>query len=87
MWHIFAKQREDGIVEGWHGDGNSARTSLMYALWKTQGASLRPWREDTRLAATYDTEGVLHVLVTADWQWHGQARFDWPRHRDYLEPA
>ena len=34
MWAI---QKPDGIIEGWHGDGNFARTSLMYALWKTQG--------------------------------------------------
>ncbi len=37
MDYIFSKQRDDGIIEGWHGDGNSARTALMYALWKTQG--------------------------------------------------
>ena len=28
MWTI---QKPDGIIEGWHGDGNFARTAIMYA--------------------------------------------------------
>ncbi len=63
MWHICARQREDGVIEGWHGDGNSARTAMMYALWKTQGASVRPWREDVRLGAALDDAGTLHLLL------------------------
>ncbi|MGC9329289.1 MAG: hypothetical protein ACP5I1_16770, partial [Candidatus Hinthialibacter sp.] len=43
---LLAKQRPDGIIEGWHGDGNFARTALMYALWKTQGVHILPWRAD-----------------------------------------
>ncbi len=43
---MWGKQRPDGIIEGWHGDGNFARTSLMFALWKTQGITLEPWRSD-----------------------------------------
>ena len=43
---MWAKQQPDGVIEGWHGDGNFARTSLMYALWKSQGACVRPWRND-----------------------------------------
>ena len=27
-------QKESGIIEGWHGDGNFARTTIMYCLWK-----------------------------------------------------
>ena len=40
-----------GIIEGWHGDGNFARTSLMYCLWKTQGTYLKPWRPDVKWGA------------------------------------
>ena len=29
MEYIFKKQRYDGVLEGWHGDGNSARTALL----------------------------------------------------------
>lgn len=84
MWHIFSKQREDGIVEGWHGDGNSARTALMYALWKTQGVAVRPWRDDVYVGAVVDDAGVLHLSLRSEWLWNGTLRFDRPRHRDYL---
>lgn len=84
MWHIFAKQREDGTIEGWHGDGNSARTALMYALWKTQGITIRPWRDDLRLGAVLDETGALHLLLQSGWLWRGAIRMDRPRHRDPL---
>lgn len=84
MWHIFDRQRSDGILEGWHGDGNSARTSLMYALWKTQGTAVHPWREDVRLGGAVDEQGSLHLLVKAEWKWQGKVVVDRPRHREYL---
>ena len=31
--------RSYGVIEGWHGDGNFARTTIMYCLWKTQGVT------------------------------------------------
>src|SRR5690349_978417 len=34
---LWAKQQPDGIIEGWHADGNFARTTIMYCLWKSQG--------------------------------------------------
>jgi hypothetical protein len=43
MWDL---QQPDGIIEGWYGDGNFARTSIMYCLWKTQGLTIRNWNED-----------------------------------------
>lgn len=43
---MWAKQQSSGIIEGWHGDGNFARTTIMYCLWKTQGLIIHPWRED-----------------------------------------
>lgn len=84
MWHVFDRQRSDGILEGWHGDGNSARTSLMYALWKTQGTAVHPWREDVRLGGVVDERGALHLLVKAEWKWQGNVVVDRPRHREYL---
>ena len=59
---MWAKQKPDGVIEGWHGDGNFARTSLMYALWKTQGCRLEPWRADLRFGAVRDGgEALLSV--------------------------
>jgi len=77
---FLAKQREDGIVEAWYGDGNSVRTALMYALMKTQGAYVTPWREDVRIGAMADA-GALRVHVAAAEPWEGVVRFDYPRHR------
>jgi len=78
---LYRKQRADGILEGWHGDGNSARTALMYALWKTQGTAASPWRDDLRLGAVRGADGSLSVSLAADWPWTGALRFDRPRHR------
>ena len=32
---MWAKQKADGVIEGWHGDGNSARTSILSAGTET----------------------------------------------------
>ena len=60
---MFAMQQPDGIVEGWHGDGNFARTALMYGLWKTQGARLSPWKHSLRLGAVASEKESYFVLT------------------------
>ena len=75
--------RGRGIVEGWYADGNFNRTSLMYALWKTQGTSVRPWRADVRFGAVRRGDRLL-VSIEADSTWTGELRFDVPRHRTIL---
>lgn len=80
---MWAKQQPDGVIEGWHGDGNFARTSLMYALWQSRGVRVEPWREDVRLGAVQH-EGELLVSLTAEKPWSGRLIFDRPRHRDFL---
>ena len=77
MWAI---QKPDGIIEGWHGDGNFARTSLMYALWKTQGTTVQPWRADVRFGAAREGDTV-YLTLTADQPWEGRLLFDRPRHQ------
>ena len=77
MWR---PQRSDGVVEGWHGDGNSARTSIMYALFKTQGMHLRPWRKDVRIGAVMQDEKLCISLIAAE-AWSGKIIFDRPRHK------
>ncbi|RME95252.1 MAG: hypothetical protein D6766_03755 [Verrucomicrobia bacterium] len=81
MWRI---QKPDGVIEGWHGDGNFARTSLMYALWKTAGVWIEPWRPDVRFGAAVAADGTLCLSLWADQPWRGRVHFDRPRHRDYL---
>lgn len=81
MWN---KQQADGVIEGWHGDGNFARTSLMYALLKTQGCRLEPWREDLRIGAHRDGKD-LRLFLAAEKPWNGKLVFDHPRHRDLMK--
>ena len=78
--YMFKKQRADGVIEGWHGDGNSARTWLLYALWKTSGLTIRPWRPDVRYGAVRK-DGKLHIVLAADKRWTGRILFDQPRHK------
>lgn len=81
MWR---PQAESGIIEGWHGDGNVARTALMYALWKTQGVTVQPWREDLLVGAV-EEGGKLYLIVSAGEQpWSGKICFDRPRHKEHL---
>jgi predicted transposase/invertase (TIGR01784 family) len=82
---LLAKQADTGVVAGWHGDGNFARTALMWALWKTQGCYLEPWRNDLRIGAVPDGAGGLQIAVAADWPWAGKIRFDVPRHAEYFK--
>lgn len=77
---FLARQRDDGIIEDWYGDGNYVRTALMYALMKSQGTWVEPWREDVRLGAIPDGDGILLVLE-CDQPWEGRIQFDVPRHQ------
>jgi len=70
--------QESGIIEGWHGDGNFARTSIMYCLWKTQGISVQPWREDVIFGATMK-ENKLYISLQAAGDWQGVIKFDFSR--------
>jgi hypothetical protein len=80
---MWARQRPDGVIEGWHGDGNNARTSLLYALWKTRGLTARPWRPDLRFGAVRRGK-ALCVSVRAERPWAGRLLFDRPRHKTDL---
>ena len=80
---IYGDWNESGIVEGWHGDGNFARTSTMYALWKTQGVHVNPWREDVFYGAV-EKDDKLFLAFFAEADWKGKLVFDHPRHRDHL---
>ncbi|MEX2512294.1 MAG: hypothetical protein WD398_05265 [Cyclobacteriaceae bacterium] len=72
--------RNMGIIEGWHGDGNFARTTMMFCLWKTQGTTVLPWKENLYFGAAPDKNGIqLALLSEADWE--GKIKFDHPRHQ------
>ncbi len=79
---LLGKQRDSGLMEGWHGDGNTARTTLMWTLWKTQGITAGPWRTDLLLGAERTADGALRVFVQCEHPWRGVLRFDRKRHRE-----
>ena len=81
MWKI---QKPDGVVEGWHGDGNFARTTIMYCLWKTKGLTIRPWREDVIFGAVQDGN-ILKISIRAERKWEGKILFDVPRHKTVMK--
>ena len=76
-------QKPDGVIEGWHGDGNYARTAILWVLMKQQGVTIQPWREDVTLGAVLDDEG-LRLILTAEQSWSGKLIFDRPRHREVM---
>jgi len=80
MWNY---QKSDGIIEGWHGDGNFARTTIMYCLWKTQGLLPDKWDEKLMLGATGD-KTFIRVAVSCETGWKGKIKFDIPRYRDKM---
>jgi len=80
MWDM---QQPDGIIEGWHGDGNFARTTIMYCLWKTKGLTIRPWRDDVVFGASAEGD-ILRVYISSDRSWRGKLLFDTPRHKTIM---
>jgi hypothetical protein len=80
---LFEFQKEDGSLEGWWGDGNFARTSLMYAFYKTRGSYCIPWRKDLLLAAEKTGDG-LEIYLKAKKAWSGNLCFDPARHSHFL---
>jgi hypothetical protein len=81
MWN---KQKPNGIIEGWHCDGNFARTTIMYCLWKTKGLTIRHWRKDVVFGAVQQGD-TLKISIVADKQWEGKILFDTPRHQTNMK--
>jgi len=52
---------------------------LMYALWKTQGVTIRPWRADVRFGASATV--TLSTSASRHQPWEGHLLFDRPRHK------
>ncbi|MBK9389217.1 MAG: hypothetical protein IPN68_03145 [Bacteroidetes bacterium] len=80
MWN---KQQPSGIIEGWHGDGNFARTTIMYCLWKTQGTYLVPWNDGLEIGAVQN-DSSLYLSITSRNIWEGKLMFDIKRHKEFM---
>jgi hypothetical protein len=81
MWNM---QKNNGIIEGWHGDGNFARTTIMYCFWKTKGLTIQPWRDDVILGAVQD-DNALKISISSRRGWKGKIIFDPPRHKTIMK--
>ena len=77
-------QKQSGVIEGWHGDGNYARTAIMWVLWKQQGTTIQPWRFDTKLGAVLEGK-ELCIVMTTEQPWQGKLHFDQPRHKTIMK--
>ncbi|MBS3770918.1 MAG: hypothetical protein KGY69_11770 [Bacteroidales bacterium] len=77
------KWKDSGIIEGWHGDGNFARTTIMYCLWKTQGLTAKPWDESLQFGAVSDTN-TLYISIRSGEAWNGELIFDYKRHKENM---
>ncbi len=77
---FLKRQRDDGIIEDWYGDGNYVRTALMYVFMKSQGTWIEPWNKDVSLGAVEQDNSILITLVSEE-DWQGILRFDKPRHK------
>ncbi len=80
---FLAYQKASGIVEGWYGDGNYARTALMVGLYYTQGVMCRPRQNDLRFGAVRDGDSLV-ISISADKDWQGKLTFDTARHKRNL---
>jgi len=80
MWNY---QKPDGIIEGWHGDGNFARTTIMYCLWKTQGIIPDHWDEKLKIGAVYES-GQLIIAASCENVWEGKLQFGIPRYKEKM---
>lgn len=81
---MWGKQQESGIIEGWHGDGNFARTTIMYNLWKSKGVYAQPWRKDLLLGAEQKGDSLL-ITLKSDEPWEGKLFFDKSRHKENMK--
>ncbi|MBC8468908.1 MAG: FAD-dependent oxidoreductase [Planctomycetes bacterium] len=81
MWSM---QKSSGIIEGWHGDGNFARTTIMYCLWKTKGLTIEPWSNDVIFGAVLDGD-ALKISISSRRGYTGKIIFDSPRHKTIMK--
>ena len=80
---MWKKQQPSGIIEGWHGDGNFARTTIMYCLWKTQGTYPLPWNDGLEIGAVQNDSSLFLSVRSRD-KWEGKLKFDIKRHKEFM---
>jgi hypothetical protein len=80
MGNLFGFQQADGRVTDENIDGNFIRTSLLYALWLSQGARLEPWEPGLQLGGV-QVDDCLVLYAASARSWSGNILLDSERHR------
>lgn len=78
---MLAMQQPDGHIENWYGEGNYNRTSMLYALMKSQGARPRHWKPGVGVGAVREGERLFLSLEAPAAE---IVQFDFARHRRVL---
>lgn len=73
-----------GVIEGWHGDGNFARTTIMYNLWKTKGVYTDHFIEGLKIGGEIQGNSLYLVLQAPEKKWRGKILFDKSRHKTVM---
>jgi hypothetical protein len=81
LWNM---QKDNGVIEGWHGDGNFARTTILYGLWKSQGLTAVPHAGNLELGAVLEG-GALYISIHDTRDYQGKIRFDQARHQNVFK--
>ncbi|WP_236970515.1 hypothetical protein [Membranihabitans marinus] len=79
-----AEWKNRGIIEGWHGDGNFARTIIMYCLMKTNDITIQPWQNDVIYGSVLSNDS-LFITLTTEQQWQGQLMFSNSRQQHIMK--
>lgn len=75
---MMAMQKPNGHIENWYGEGNYNRTTMIYALMKSQGVRPEEWKPGVRIGAVREGD---KLFVALDAPAAARVRFDFARHR------
>jgi hypothetical protein len=79
------KRPGSGVIEGWHGDGNFARTTIMYNLWKSKGTYVQPLNHGVTLGGEMKGDSLILSLGSPSANWDGKLYFDKARHSEVMK--
>ena len=77
----WCRERPDGHLEDWYGEGNFNRTALLYAYMKSLGVRPARWQPAVRVGAVVDGRRLVLSLAALAPR---SVQFDFARHRRVL---
>ena len=83
MQDLWIQQNENGLISGIYPDGNFARTTIMYCLWKSQGITIRPYDKNVAFGAV-ERDGTVYISISSEQAYEGRLVFDQPRSKTIM---